>query len=293
MFGQMGNPRGTTINSLFQGTVEANVFVSPDGAFRLLGHNLFSDAPGLGPRSDRSHQHRVLLLLLLLADYGGPTMTMALLPGSPAIDAGRRPRSAVAWHQPGRGISRPHGSAPDIGAFESRGFTLTIASGDHQATPTLSPFPAPLVVSVASPFGEPVAGGRVNFDRAGDQRLRRPGAPIPRSSTPTQTRRSPPRLTAAAGAYTVTAQSAGAMDVAFTLTNIGPPTVTGVVSVTRSTRGITRVILGFSEDLIRRSATNRRFFGIASAVQTKHKVVSRQAGAGRSAGCPTTPPPTR
>lgn len=77
------------------------------------GHNLSSDAtcnftnvgslnntdPKLGP----------------LAYNGGPTLTMALLPGSPAIDAGDNP-SAPATDQ--RGVPRPVGAAPDIGAYE-------------------------------------------------------------------------------------------------------------------------------------------------------------------------------
>jgi hypothetical protein len=50
-----------------------------------------------------------------LADNGGPTLTMALLPGSPAIDAAD-PAVAPATDQ--RGIARPVGPAPDIGAFE-------------------------------------------------------------------------------------------------------------------------------------------------------------------------------
>jgi len=50
-----------------------------------------------------------------LGNYGGPTPTMALLPGSPAIDAGD-PNSFPATDQ--RGYPRPIGSAPDIGAFE-------------------------------------------------------------------------------------------------------------------------------------------------------------------------------
>jgi hypothetical protein len=50
-----------------------------------------------------------------LADNGGPTWTMALLPGSPAIDAGT-PLGAPAADQ--RGIARPQGPGVDIGAFE-------------------------------------------------------------------------------------------------------------------------------------------------------------------------------
>ena len=50
-----------------------------------------------------------------LRDNGGPTKTIALLPGSPAIDAG------VSCPPPAtdqRGYLRPAGSACDIGAYE-------------------------------------------------------------------------------------------------------------------------------------------------------------------------------
>lgn len=50
-----------------------------------------------------------------LANNGGPTLTMALLPGSPAIDAGDN-ASAPPTDQ--RGIPRPVGVAADIGAYE-------------------------------------------------------------------------------------------------------------------------------------------------------------------------------
>ncbi|MBE0540074.1 MAG: hypothetical protein IH623_01625, partial [Verrucomicrobia bacterium] len=50
-----------------------------------------------------------------LANNCGPTLTMALLPGSPAIDAGDTV-SAPATDQ--RGVPRPYGLTADIGAFE-------------------------------------------------------------------------------------------------------------------------------------------------------------------------------
>ena len=83
------------------------------GAITDAGHNLSSDtseplpgpgsrtgaAPGLGP----------------LADNGGPSWTMALLPNSPAIDT-----ADTSWAPPvdQRGFARPFGPAADIGAFE-------------------------------------------------------------------------------------------------------------------------------------------------------------------------------
>ncbi len=80
--------------------------------FRSLGHNLASDPscpfrlpsdlPNTNPR------------LGPLADNGGPTDTLVLLPGSPAINAGG-PVGCPATDQ--RGVPRPQGHC-DIGAFE-------------------------------------------------------------------------------------------------------------------------------------------------------------------------------
>jgi len=54
-------------------------------------------------------------LLAPLADNGGPTLTHALLPDSPAIDAAH-PDYCPDFDQ--RGVLRPRGEACDIGAFE-------------------------------------------------------------------------------------------------------------------------------------------------------------------------------
>jgi len=66
-----------------------------------------------------------------LADNGGPTLTMALLSGSPAIDAGD---TTAAPTTDQRGFPRPAGAAPDIGAYEYGSVmpTLTI-SGSFEA----------------------------------------------------------------------------------------------------------------------------------------------------------------
>jgi hypothetical protein len=50
-----------------------------------------------------------------LADNGGSTLTMALLPGSPAIDRGN---TSLAPAIDQRGFPRPAGSAADVGSFE-------------------------------------------------------------------------------------------------------------------------------------------------------------------------------
>lgn len=138
------------------------------GVASSQGHNLIgdtSDSSGWGT-SDLTDTAAAPLDPLLgpLQDNGGPTQTMALLPGSPAFDAGTTVPGLTTDQ---RGIARPQGSAPDIGAFESRGFVLAIVSGGNQATSVGQSFGQPLVVSVSSPFDEPVDGGVVGFTAPG------------------------------------------------------------------------------------------------------------------------------
>ena len=63
-------------------------------------------------------------MLGTLANNGGPTQTMALLPGSPAIDQGSNVTCASTDQ---RGVSRPQGAACDIGAYELRALTFRSA----------------------------------------------------------------------------------------------------------------------------------------------------------------------
>jgi predicted outer membrane repeat protein len=75
------------------------------------GHNLSDSSDcGLDKPGDRWGS---TVLLGPLADNGGPTDTEAVLPGSPALDAGA---GCAATDQ--RGVTRPRGSACDIGAYE-------------------------------------------------------------------------------------------------------------------------------------------------------------------------------
>ncbi len=150
--------------------------------------------------------------------------------------------------------------------------TASHVSGDNQTAPHGSTFPQFLTVRVTSPFAKPVAGGRVTFT------VPTTGASAVLGTKPaTIDINGPAAVTATAngtgGAYAVTARTAGAIAIAFTLTNSGPPAVTGVVSVTHSMKGITQIILDFSDDLIPGSATNGRFYSIASGVKKRHKVV--------------------
>ena len=51
-----------------------------------------------------------------LGYHGGPVMTLPLLPGSPAIDAGD---DAACPPTDARGVPRPFGAHCDIGAYEA------------------------------------------------------------------------------------------------------------------------------------------------------------------------------
>ena len=69
-------------------------------------------------------------LLGPLANHGGPTQTMALLPGSPAIDKGGI--TTLQFDQRGAPFARVAGAAVDIGAFEDQ---LRHHSHQHEDRP--------------------------------------------------------------------------------------------------------------------------------------------------------------
>ena len=129
---------------------------------------------------------------ILGSSYGGPTETIPLLPGSPAIDSGT---SIGAPTTDQRGENRV--GAVDIGAFESQGFTLTTAAGSTPQSATLTaPFTTPLSVTVSAKNRvEPVAGGVAHFTApasAPRPRSRRPRQPSPATAA-TQSPPSPMR----------------------------------------------------------------------------------------------------
>jgi hypothetical protein len=66
-----------------------------------------------------------------LVNNGGPTLTMALLPGSPAIDVGD---TSLAPATDQRGFPRPAGLAADIGAFEYGSVMPSLAVSRSGAT---------------------------------------------------------------------------------------------------------------------------------------------------------------
>ncbi len=91
---------------------------SPDlsGNLNSLGHNLIGNSQG-GSGFDPTDLLDINPMLDRLQDNGGPTQTMALLPGSPAIDIGDN-TGAPMWDQRGPGFARIVNGTIDIGAFE-------------------------------------------------------------------------------------------------------------------------------------------------------------------------------
>jgi hypothetical protein len=90
-------------------SAQTNVF----GAIVDGGHNISSDTSAAFTSS--TSENAVDPRLGPLANNGGPTPTMALLPDSPAIDAGD---TSMCLPTDQRGETRPKGAACDIGAFE-------------------------------------------------------------------------------------------------------------------------------------------------------------------------------
>jgi fibronectin-binding autotransporter adhesin len=92
---------------------------SPDckGTISSAGHNLIGKTLGCaGFGATASDKRNVDAKLGLLAANGGPTRTLALLNGSPALNAILPAQCAVTADQ--RGVKRPQGPRCDIGSFE-------------------------------------------------------------------------------------------------------------------------------------------------------------------------------
>jgi hypothetical protein len=134
-----------------------------DGKVVSLGFNLIGSTIGSSGwvRTDLQNQNP---LLAILGNYGGPTQTMALLPGSPAIGKGSASLTGVSLPATDqRGAPRP-ASGVDIGAFQDQGYTLAIASGNNQATPVNHPFAKALVVVLTENFAhDPLPGATIKF----------------------------------------------------------------------------------------------------------------------------------
>jgi len=174
-----------------------------------------------------------------LQNNGGPTQTIALLPGSPAIGTGSNNISGVTVPTTDqRGVARPHDRI-DIGAFEDRGFTLRVVAGSNpQSTTVNTAFANPLAVTVTSPYGEPVAGGIISFTVTP---LGNGASATLSASDATIAADGQASVTATAngnsGHYSVTASAAGAEVLArFKLTNVAARGGSAAAGASRATQ---------------------------------------------------------
>jgi parallel beta-helix repeat protein len=176
-----------------------------------------------------------------LGDYGGPAETMALLPGSPAIGAGKA-ASGVTTDE--RGAPRPASGAVDIGAFQDQGYTLAVSSGSPQITLVSQAFSAPLVVLLTEDFaGVPLPGVTINFTAptSGASATLSAGSAVTDASGLASVTAT---ANASAGIYAVTASATGVRTSAsFSLSNQTQPSFSGLTNQT-ITYGSTITITG-------------------------------------------------
>jgi hypothetical protein len=92
-----------------------------------------------------------------LTNNGGPTATMALLPGSPAFDAGSS-ANAPQYDQRGPGYSRVVGSAIDIGAFEVQPAGVMTHFGITAPASAVAGTPSPITFQALDDLGNPAPG---------------------------------------------------------------------------------------------------------------------------------------
>ena len=107
--GSLKTSGGLLVNTLLSANTPSNC----SGTITDAGHNLSSD--GSCVFTNIGSLNNTNPLLGSLTNNGGPTLTMALLPGSPAIDGGD---NAAAPPTDQRGFPRLVGPTIDIGAYE-------------------------------------------------------------------------------------------------------------------------------------------------------------------------------
>ncbi|HEX3238517.1 MAG TPA: choice-of-anchor Q domain-containing protein [Solirubrobacterales bacterium] len=104
----------TVTNAIIAGNLSGGTAANCGGVVTVTSaNNIGGDATCMF--TDAASKQNTNPLLGALADNGGPTNTMALTAGSPAIDAGTN-TGCPATDQ--RGVARPQGSACDVGAYE-------------------------------------------------------------------------------------------------------------------------------------------------------------------------------
>ena len=224
----------TLNNTIVAGNTNGDIFVYQ--ASNVSGSNNLIGTGGSGGLVNGVNGNIVGVanpLLAPLGNYGGPTQTIALLPGSPAIDAGSNALAVGTTDQRGQSYV----GTVDIGAFESQGFTLTpVAGSTPQTAVTGNSFANPLGVTVTAKNPvEPVNGGVINFIVP----LSGPSATLSRPSSTIAGGQASVTATAntIVGGYNVAASATGATTATFSLNNIAPLSLSGLGGTTTYPQG--------------------------------------------------------
>jgi len=231
--GNSGGFGGLGVNGI-GATGAAGTASGPDvsGNAASSDHDLIGDGTGFSATTSKgdligTSSSPINPLLGSLANNGGPTETLALLPGSPAIAAGDT-NAANLPSTDQRGMARTVNGNVDIGAYQAQGFALSVTSGNNQSAQPNAAFADPLVVTVTAKDGvDPVAGGQIAFTApsSGASAALSPANPLTIAANGTASVKATANGTN--GSYSVTANMSGAASPAtFSLTN-GPmaPTV--------------------------------------------------------------------
>ena len=140
---QIGN---TILNA---GASGVNLYVNGGGTVTSLGYNISSDDAG-GFLTGPGDQLLTNPMLGPLQNNGGPTLTHALLPGSPATNEGNPNFTPPPlFDQRGPGFDRVVNGRIDIGSFEVQ------SAGTPTPTATLTPSPTPTPTITATPTATP------------------------------------------------------------------------------------------------------------------------------------------
>lgn len=174
--GGIDNGYGGTVtlkNSILAGNTAFVTGPECSGSIGSLGYNLLGDDSNCNLAVTTGDMTNLDPFLGPLQDNGGPTPTHALLPQSPAIDAGNtdgcKDQDGNLLTTDQRGIARPQGIGCDIGAYEYTFTTpgpatsIAILSGSGQLSQPNMPFSKPLRVVALDTQGNRVSGVTVTF----------------------------------------------------------------------------------------------------------------------------------
>jgi hypothetical protein len=132
-------------SNLVQGSSSNCASLTPSATFVSEGNNLTDDTSCTAFVQPSDQTNNSLTTLGALADNGGPTRTMALQPGSSAIDGAGNCGAATPTDQ--RGLARPTGAACDVGAYEVGVVVAPTTSTTTTTTTTVPATDAPTTVA--------------------------------------------------------------------------------------------------------------------------------------------------